>query len=226
MADADELKEALPGAAARVDALRAAGLTTLDHATGARASTLKRERDRLARRLGEDHPRVQALAVRLEGATALRRRLAVEVVRAGTESPRVDAQVWALHGYVRCADTKPAANVTVSLVDHVGQYLKPLGYACTDARGYFRITARVEPAPDGSAAIQTAFIRVTDASRQELYRATEPLPVLPGVVEYREIVLDGSVRVCASPEEVEPARPESEGQGPRQQGKRAKRGKS
>jgi hypothetical protein len=204
MAEIDELKDLLPGAAARVDAMRAAGLTTLDHATGARESTLKRERDRLARHLGEDHPRVQALAARLESAAALRQRLAVEVVRAGTASPRVDAQGWALHGYVRCADSKPAVDVTVSLVDDRGQFLKGLGFACTDARGYFRITARVEHAPDGSAAIQTSFIRVTDADRKQLYRAAEPLSVLPGAVEYREIVLDGSVRACSPPEEERP----------------------
>jgi hypothetical protein len=45
---------------------------------------------------------------------------------------------------------------------------------------------------------------VTDADRKQLYRAAEPLPVLPGAVEYREIVLDGSVRACSSPEEERP----------------------
>jgi len=201
MADADDEKDPLPGVAAKVDALRAGGLKGLDRAAGARQASLQRERRRLTRRLGEDHPRVQAVAARIEGAVALRRDLAVELVRAQTASPQPGAQEWALHGYVRWADGSPAPDLTVSLVDGRGQWLRELGHACTDARGYFKLVAHVEHAADGSAAILTAFVRVTDDARHELHRGQEALPVLPGVVEYREIVLDGTSRACAAPEE-------------------------
>ncbi len=201
MADADDPKDPLPGVAARVDALRAGGLKGLDRAAGARQGSLQREHRRLARRLGEDHPRVLAVAARIEGALALRRELAIEVVRAETPSPQPGPQEWALHGYVRWADGSPARDLTVSLVDGRGQWLRELGYACTDARGYFKLVARVEHAADGSAAILTAFVRVTNDARHELHRGQEALPVLPGVVEYREIVLDGSSRACSTPEE-------------------------
>jgi hypothetical protein len=201
MAETDELKDALPGAAARVDSLRAAGLKGLDRATAARQASLQRERDRLAKRHGPDDPRVKAVTARIDGAAALRRDLALEVARAETVSPQVGPQEWALHGYVRWKDLSPAPDMTVSLVDEKGQWLRALGFACTDARGYFTLSAKVEHAADGTATVASAYVRVTDGDRKELYRGREPLPVLPGAVEYREIVLEGEPRVCASPEE-------------------------
>jgi hypothetical protein len=203
MTDLDEFKNALPGAAAKVDALRAAGLRGLSQLAEARQAGFERERQRLSRKLGPDHPRVKAVAARIEGAAALRRDLTVEVARAETVSPQAGAQDWALHGYVRWKDLSPAPDVTVSLVDARGQWLQALGFACTDARGYFRIVATVEHAPDGTAAIVSAYVRVTDADRKELYRGAEVLSVVPGAVEYREIVLEGSSRACAPPEEEE-----------------------
>lgn len=199
MAEPDELKDALPGGAARVDALRAAGLKALDRAILAREAALQRERDRQTRRWGADHSRVRALADRIEAAAAVRRDLALEVARAETASPRVRPEEWALHGYVRWKDLSPAPDLTVSLVDTRGRRMESLGSAHTDARGYFALVASVEHAAERTAAILSPYVRVTDAARKELHRGEEPLPVLPGVVDYVEIVLERGARVRAAP---------------------------
>lgn len=209
MAEPDDMdmKDAIRVAAARVDALRAAGLKGLDRAASARQASLQRERERLSKRLGSDHPRVKAVAAQIEGAATLRRDVALEVARAETVSPQVGAQEWALHGYVRWKDLSPAPDLTVSLVDARGQWLQSLGFVCTDARGYFRLLAKVEHTAESTANIVSGYVRVTDGDRKELHRAQEALPVLPGAVEYREIVLDGTGRVCAAPEEQPQAGP-------------------
>jgi hypothetical protein len=216
MAEANDVKDALPAAAARVDALRAAGLKGLDRAAGARQASLQREHERLSKRLGPDHTRVKAVAARIEGAAALRRDVVLEVARAETVSPQVGAQEWALHGYVRSKDLSPAPDLTVSLVDARGQWLQVLGFACTDARGYFRLVAKVEPTSESKTDIVSGYVRVTDGDRKELHRSREALPVLPGAVEYREIVLEGAGRVCVAPEEgPQPGPPRPAGRAPR-----------
>jgi hypothetical protein len=223
MAEANDVKDALPAAAARVDALRAAGLRGLDRAAGARQASLQREHERLTKQLGPDHPRVKAVAARLEGAAALRRDVALEVARAETVSPRVGAQEWALHGYVRSKDLSPVPDLTVSLVDARGQWLQSLGFGCTDARGYFRLVANVEPTTKSGASIVSGYVRVTDSNRKELHRGQEALAVLPGAVEYREIVLEGTGRVCVAPEEEpQPGPTRPPGRAPRTPRKREK----
>lgn len=201
MAEAEEFRQALAGAASKADALRADGLKELDRAVAARQAVLHREAARLARRLGADHPRVKAMAARADGAAALRRDLTLEVARAETVSPQVGPQEWALHGYVRWQDRSPAPDVTIALVDASGQWLRALGFACADGRGYFRLLAKAEQPAGETAAMLSGYVRVTDADRKELLREPQPLAVLPGAVEYRELVLEGEGRACVPPEE-------------------------
>jgi hypothetical protein len=202
MAESDELDALILPAAVRADALRAAGLRGQLGVAEAQKTALEREQGRLARKLGADDPRVKALARRLQDHEAHLRDLGVEVARAETVTPTVAADEWALHGHVRRADLSPAPDLTVSLVDAQGQSLRALGYACTDARGYFRLVAKVaQPEAGAISTGPSAYARVTDASRNELYRAKEALAASPGAVEYREIVLDTDGGICASPDE-------------------------
>jgi hypothetical protein len=100
----------------------------------------------------------------------------------------------------------------VTLVDAQGRWLRRLGFASTDARGYFRFAASIggtEPAgktgPAATAALPPkleAHIRVTDRKRLQLYRGEEAVPVSPGGVEYREIVLEGGAAPLPPEEDV------------------------
>ncbi len=214
MAESDDFKEVLIRAAVKADALRAAGLKGLEGVTQARQAGLEREYGRLSRKLGAEHPRTRALSVRMEDGVGRLRDLKVEIARAETVAPTVGADKWVLHGYVRWKDLTPAPDLTVALVDTKGQWLRALGFACTDARGYFQLVASIggtEPAAKAggpamaalSAKIE-AHIRITDRKRVQLYRGEEALPVSPGGVEYREILLEGAAAGCVAPEEEVP----------------------
>jgi hypothetical protein len=145
-----------------------------------------------------------------EGAARLRD-LTVEIARAETAAPSVDPSKWVLHGYVRRKDLTPAPDLTVALVDAQGQWLRGLGFACTDGRGYFQLVATVARAGAAGASAPPskieAHIRITDRKRLQLYRGAEAIPISPGGVEYREIVLDGGVAGCVAPEEEVPGPP-------------------
>ena len=203
--ESDDFKQVIQSAAVNADALRAAGLRGLEGVAQARQAGLERERGRLSRTLGAEHPRVKALALRMEEGAVRLRDLAVEISRAETVAPAVDSSKWVLHGYVRREDLAPAPDLTVALVDAQGQWLRALGFACTDARGYFQLVATV--ARPGAAAGSAppfkieAHIRITDRQRVQLYRGEEAIPVSPGGVEYREVVLEGAAAGCVAPEE-------------------------
>jgi hypothetical protein len=214
MPQSDEFDEALSRAAARADSLRAAGLKGLESVTLARQVSLEREQARLAGELGAEHPRVKALAARVQDGVARLGDLKVDIVRAETIAPKVGAAEWVLHGYVWSEDRSPAPDLVVSLVDAQGQWLRALGFAATDARGYFQLRASVADAatpgaappgaapPAGSAPVE-AFVRVTDANRTQVHRGPTPVPIAAGRVEYEEIVLEGgAVHGGVSPEEV------------------------
>jgi hypothetical protein len=208
MAESDELDELLLPAAVRADALRAAGLRAHLGVVEAQNAALEREQARLSQKLGSEDPRVKAIAQRRQDGQARLRDLGVEVSRAETVVPTVAADEWALHGHVRWPDLSPAPDLTVSLVDARGQWLRALGYACTDARGYFRLVTKVSRSePDVVSPLPSAYVRVTDSSRKELYRGTDAVATAAGAVEYREIVLDADAARCSSPDESGPAAP-------------------
>jgi hypothetical protein len=225
MAESEDFKDVLIGAAAKVDALRATGLKGLEGLTQARQAGLKREHARLSPKLGTEHPRVKALAVRMEDGVSRLRDLKVDIARAETVAPRAGAAEWVLHGYVWRKDLSPAPDLTVSLVDAQGQWIRALGFACTDARGYFKLVASIGGAdPAGKAALPPnlqAHIRITDSNRLQLYRGEEAVPVSPGVVEYREIILEAAAAAgCVAPEEDVPGpAPEKKDSPPRSKGR-------
>jgi hypothetical protein len=200
-----DLDPVLLSAAAKADALRAAGLAALSGVTQARQATLERERGRLAQTLGADHPRVQALVQRLEDGAARLRDLGVEIARAKTVVPEVGEAEWAVHGHVRRADRTPVPEVTVMLADSAGAWQRSMGYACSDAAGYFRLVSKAEPARAASAPARV-YLRVIGQDRRELYRDESALTVTPRAVEYREIVVREGGPGCAPPEEDLPTR--------------------
>lgn len=215
MPESQDFQEVLFRTAVKADALRAAGLKGLEGITRARQAGLEREHGRLSRRLGAEHPRARALAVRMEDSVVRLRDLKVEIARAETVAPKAGAAEWVLHGYVRWKDLNPAPDLTVALVDAQGQWVRALGFACTDARGYFQLVAsirRAEPAgeaapPTLSAPPPELFLRVNDEERRTLYSDAEPLAPEPGRIDYREIFLGDDARTCTPPEDVAPPGP-------------------
>jgi len=212
MPDANDSGQVAFRAATLADALRAAGLRGLDGLTHARQHRLEREHQRLSTKLGGEHPRVRGLASQLEDGAIRLRDLGIEIARAETMVPKAGPAEWVLLGYVRWPDLSPASGLTVALVDARNQWIRSLGFACTDPRGYFRLTVAFgqeeQAPPRARAARSEVYIRVTDANRAVLHREEEAVSVVPGTVEYREIVLQGGVGVCTPPEEDAPDGPE------------------
>ena len=226
MAESEDFKDMLFRAAAKADALRAAGLKGLEGVTQARQAGLKREHNRLSGKLGAEHPRARALAVRLEDGITRLRDLQVEVARAETVAPTAGAAEWVLHGYVRSKDLKPASDLTVSPVDAQGQWVRAMGFASTDARGYFQLIATIggtgppgRTGPAGQPPRLEVHIRITDRNRLQLYRGEEAVPVSPGGVEYREIVLEGAAAPLPPEEDVPGPAPKKKDSPPKAGGK-------
>lgn len=227
MPESEDFKEVLFRAAAKADALRAAGLKGLEGVTQARQAGLEREHARLSRKLGAEHPRARVLAVRMKDGVARLRDLKVEIARAETVAPTAGAADWVLHGYVRWKDLNPAPDLTVTLVDAQGQWVRALGFASTDARGYFQLVASIKGAEPAGAAPPSklvAHLRITDRNRFQLYRGGEAVPVSPGGVEYREIVLEGG-RASLPPEEDVPGPAPEKKDSPRGPGEKRRRRK-
>jgi hypothetical protein len=124
------------------DPLRAQQLGGLQTMRQVKGASLEREHARLSGTLGSSHPEVAALSRKIE----LNQTVAVQVKRAQARSeaaaPRADADTWTVHGHVRTKDFAPVAEVTVALYTCEGQWLRQFGYACTDANGYYKLTAK------------------------------------------------------------------------------------
>ena len=209
----------------QADPVRLRGLTQLTRVREAKAVQLQREQTRLQAKLGADHLRVKALDVKFKANTDLLTDLRWGVSRAGTPAVKAEADTWILHGYVRKQDRTGVPDLTVSLFDDKNRWIEQLGYACTDANGYFilkykRDTVATEMAKEhlelssnireaqvttGAAATTTGtaargiFIHVTDAKKATLYIDQNSLEPKLGEVVYREIILDDEATGCTPP---------------------------
>ena len=121
------------------DARRADALEGLQFARRGVGNGLRREQARLTAKYGADHPRVTALRARAVFNEGMIKDLVLETSRARTDIPTVDENTWVLHGYVRDANANGLPNLTVALYDESGDWVRKLGYACTEQNGYFRI---------------------------------------------------------------------------------------
>ena len=67
----------------------------------------------------------------------LRQEIHVAHTQPATPVPTVDENSYVFHGFVRNGDRQPLPRLTVALYDEKGQWLRELGYGCTDEKGYF-----------------------------------------------------------------------------------------
>lgn len=202
--DPKEVGQAARDRLAYADALRAAGLTELTSLREAKARSMAKEQERLRKKLGPEHPRVLQMKRKLEANQLTVRGLEMEAEKASIKVPSVDENTWLLHGLVRCKDGKGVAGLTVAPYDRKGEWLRELGYACTDRRGYFSLLQSGEESElrkYQGMVTQAAYIRVTDRKKNVLYAGEQAVPIKAGQVVYREIYLAGDDEVCPPPAE-------------------------
>lgn len=195
------------------DPQRLAGLQNLQRMRTAKDTALRREQTRLNAKLGTDHPRVTALAVKRQANQDFKRDLDLGISRARTPAVKPDANAWTLHGHVRNSARVGLPNLTVGLYDQKNQWIEELGYACTDKNGYFRLSHQGEKAAATTGIVSTRadvsghattsgaqiYIHVLSAKGATLYVDPKTLQPAPGQVDYREIILDGEASGCAPP---------------------------
>jgi len=194
-----------------IENLRSGGLERIKLFHAVKNKALEKEKKRLSAKLGSDHPRVKRVAARLQYNQGLFKDLNVEIERAKITVPSADKDSWMLHGRVLEKDKKGVPGLTVGLYDENGNWIRELGYGCTDKLGYFSIiytlkgkTKREVPET------MKLFLYVSDKNCKILYKDAEPLFVNFGQIDYREIYLTDE-EICQPPEpgeDVAPAEPD------------------
>ncbi|HEX8528539.1 MAG TPA: hypothetical protein VF646_00885 [Cytophagales bacterium] len=154
-----------------------------------------RERDRLARKYGPDHPRVQKLTARLSYNQKLFAGLDAEIERARVPTTPLAGSAWRVHGRVYDRQNVPLKGHTMFLADESGKGANDLPYACSDERGHYEIT--VAEAQLRELKQKKVYLAVAERNREVLYRATDPLAPTRGVIDYQDVCLGGEE--CAPP---------------------------
>ena len=199
----DEIFRKIDTSLEQTERLRADNLDKMAAVQQVRAKALVKERQRLAVKYGADDLRVQRIDAKLQFTQGFTQDLKVEIDKTKIQVPTVDRNTWMLHGRVlQAQDNQGIPGLTVSLVNHEGQWIRELGYVCTDERGYFAII--YPPKNDQSATeppTEPLFLMVSDANQSTLYRGSEALTIQLGQVVYREIFLSDTdvVKICVMP---------------------------
>jgi hypothetical protein len=183
-----------------LDQQRTQGLEQLKAMQLMHNTALEQEQKRLSAKYGEDHPRVQTIASRLTYNQGLFRDLDGEIGRSQIPTPSVDANTWLAHGFVLDGKGVGIEGLTVSFFDGQGQWVRVIGYACTDSRGYFAISYKTEQPDD-----QPLFLNVADKNQRSLYRDPTPRFAKLGLIDYWQIVLSDSTADCPPPVSDPPA---------------------
>ncbi|MBV9956931.1 MAG: hypothetical protein JO360_00865, partial [Acidobacteria bacterium] len=138
----DEINQNLNNGIAGADVQRAEHLKNFQTARAAKTNLYQREQARLTLKYGADHPRVVALSNKLSVNRGIINEVEQERVRAAVPVPDAGAQDFIVHGFVRDENGMSIINATVAFYDRRGLAVQLLGYACTNADGYFKITAQ------------------------------------------------------------------------------------
>ncbi len=182
------------------DEERLKGLEELSLLRRVKAGSLKQEKERLIEKLGPDDPRVEKLRNKEKNEILLSRNLALETQRAGTDVSGFDRKSWNLFGHVRDMSSQGVPGLTVGLFDENGNWIKKLGYGCTDKDGYFSIIYPFKGKEEKKISdLQKIFIHVSDKNYKTLYKDSDPLYPVTGQMDYREIYLTDE-DACTPPE--------------------------
>lgn len=181
-----------------VDNLRLDGLQRLKLMQDVKNRALVKEHQRLAEKLGLEHPRVKTIAARISYQEMLGKDLEREISKAQIQVPTLAADSWMVHGLVLDKADRGQSGMTVGLYDEKGKWRRELGYSCTDAHGYFALVYHPEVAIAQHAfESMQLFLHVSDQHAKLLYKDPEPLSPKIGQIDYRVIHLTGEV--CTPP---------------------------
>jgi len=147
----------------------------------------QKEKERLTKKYGADHPEVKRIEARLAFNQDLFPAVAANISQSNTRVEPFPVTTWRVYGFVFDANGNPVEKITVLLLDEKQQPIRTLPYSCTDSKGYYAITLTKEQLPDNKTAL---LLGVTlPGQKKPVVASKEPLFANVGVMNYREIVL-------------------------------------
>lgn len=152
------------------------------------------EAQRLEKKLGSNHPRVQRLKTHLKHSPERIRHLEVELELAKIKVPEVGEQDVLIHGRVVDPDERGIAGLTVFLESADGKVKQELARAQTDASGYYAFPIKADSLPKEET-FKTVVLAIRtreDLTGNVVYRHPDPLKLEPGSRQAIDIPLNRS----------------------------------
>jgi hypothetical protein len=214
----DEALRTLRSGLTRVDAERASAYGQLTTFRAAKRNLLARHEQLLARKLGENDPRVLALQTQRAAMEGELRDLRAAHAQAAISVPDVNPAGYALQGFVRTFQREPIPRAVVAIYDTDGKRRADFDSSVTDANGYFELAtsellkpgdARIQPSEESAQKITLEVrifeSRVTSDSTPTALR----IDALPGHVDFREILVDRSSGPAPAPPDIVSKEPQA-----------------
>lgn len=172
------------------DETRQEGLKTSAAIQEVKNETQLREKDRLVRKCGKNHPRVKKLVANIRYGDSVKKGLDIEIESAGIMQPSFEPKSWRVTGLVLNSELKGVSNLTISLFNEDKEWIEDLGSTCTDDKGFFALTVT-----DETGEIVKKYkdkpltLTVSDDEKDILCREEESMNLKIGSIEYRQIIL-------------------------------------
>ncbi len=154
----------------------------------ARAQRLTDVHQRLQDSLGEDHPRVKALAAAASAASELRETLKRTAERRA-KRPKISAHEWIVFGQVRSAQGEPQQGLRVRVFDRDRKYDDLLGDTYTDEHGDFAVIYHERDFAESGEGLPELYVMVENDQGELLYSSLDQLRFQAGRAEYFDIEL-------------------------------------
>jgi hypothetical protein len=154
----------------------------------ARASRAEAARTRLARSLGEDHPRVLELRRREDLLLGLAQRLE-DVKRKVDDAPDLRPIEWMAHGRVTLDTGESLPGMTVKVFDKDRKLDDLLGDTVTDTAGEFRAVYHARDFAETGEEMPELYVAVFDRRGKRVFSSDRPVRPAVGRSDFFEIIL-------------------------------------
>lgn len=183
-----------------IDGMRLKNLQNLKSVQQVKKKALEREKKRLSDKYGANHRRAKKLDAKMKLNEGLMKGIDMEIDRASIKYHPFDKLTWMVQGRVLNKNGKGIEGLTIALHDEEGQWIRDLGYSCTDNFGYF---ALIYPSKKGKKSEikedQELFLTVSDKKQRILHKESDPLFVKIGKRDSRLIVITDLEEICTPP---------------------------
>jgi hypothetical protein len=185
----DDVKTSVDDLLKQATDATASTLTQFAELQEKRAARLAKAEKRLRAHLGENHPRVVALARAESKADKLKQFLHTTAVRKARR-PKVGPDEWLVFGRVLDAKGKPISNLRLQVFDK-DRWSRDdlLGTTETDEYGDFAVVYKESDFDGWGEELPDLYVRIEDAEGNLLYSSSDNVQFNAGRAEYFEITL-------------------------------------